>query len=175
MKKPIYKRKWFIVLVVIFAIGIIGNLNKDNEASKKETKSASTETKITQTEPTKAATEAVTEAVTEAPKETEADIPKEYINALKSAETYAKNMHMSKQRIRDQLVSEYGEKFSEEAADYAMENLEADWKENALITAKNYQDSMHMSKEAIRDQLVSEYGEKFTQEEADYAVENLDD
>lgn len=171
MKKPIYKRKWFIVLAVIFAIGIIGNLNKDSQAPKEETKPASTESKTAQVEPTKAATEAVTEA----PKETEADIPKEYRNALKSAETYAKNMHMSKQGIRDQLVSEYGEKFSEEAADYAMENLEADWKENALITAKNYQDSMHMSKEAIRDQLVSEYGEKFTQEEADYAVENLDD
>lgn len=29
MKKPIYKRKWFIVLVVIFTIGSIGNVNYD--------------------------------------------------------------------------------------------------------------------------------------------------
>ena len=82
---------------------------------------------------------------------------------------------MSKQGIYDQLVSEYGEKFSEEAAQYAMDNLKADFKENALEKARSYQDNMSMSPEAIRDQLTSEYGEQFTQEEADYAIEHLND
>lgn len=82
-------------------------------------------------------------------------------------------MHMSKAAIYDQLVSEYGEKFSEEAAQYAMENLVADWNANALAKAKEYQDMMSMSPDAIYDQLVSEYGEKFTAEEAQYAVDNL--
>lgn len=107
-------------------------------------------------------------------KETESQVPSEYISALKSAETYSEHMHMSKEGIRKQLTSEYGEQFSEEAANYAIENLDADWNENALETAKHYSDSMHMSKEGIRDQLTSEYGEQFTSEEADYAVENLD-
>ena len=103
------------------------------------------------------------------------DVPKEYKSALKKAESYSKHMHMSKQGIYDQLVSEYGEKFSEEAAQYAMDNLKADFKENALEKARSYQDNMSMSPEAIRDQLTSEYGEQFTQEEADYAIEHLND
>ena len=82
-------------------------------------------------------------------------------------------MHMSKQGIYDQLTSEYGEEFTPEEAQYAIDNIQADWNANALESAKNYQENMNMSPEAIRDQLTSEYGEKFTQEEADYAVANL--
>lgn len=83
-------------------------------------------------------------------------------------------MHMSKAGIYDQLSSEYGEKFTEDEAQYAVDNLEADYKENALKTAKSYQDSMDMSPNAIYDQLTSEYGEKFTEEEAQYAIDNLE-
>ena len=82
-------------------------------------------------------------------------------------------MHMSKQGVYDQLTSEYGEQFSTEAAQYAIDNVKADWNANALEKAKSYQDTMSMSPSAIRDQLTSEYGEKFTEEEADYAIVNL--
>ena len=82
-------------------------------------------------------------------------------------------MHMSKAGIYDQLTSEYGEGFSAEAAQYAIDNVQADWKANALEKAKQYQENMNMSPSAIWDQLVSEYGEKFTEKEADYAIENL--
>ena len=82
-------------------------------------------------------------------------------------------MHMSKQGLYDQLSSEYGEQFSPEAAQYAIDNLEADYHDNALQTARNYEEMMSMSPNAIYDQLVSEYGEKFTAEEAQYAVDNL--
>ena len=81
---------------------------------------------------------------------------------------------MSKQAIYDQLTSEYGEQFSEDAAQYAIDNMEADWKANALEKAKDYQENMNMSKNAIYDQLTSEYGEKFTAEEAQYAIDNLE-
>lgn len=84
-------------------------------------------------------------------------------------------MHMSKAAIYDQLVSEYGEQFSEEAAQYAMDNLQADYKKNALEKAKLYQDDMDMSPAAIKDQLVSKDGEQFTEEEADYALEHLNE
>ena len=82
-------------------------------------------------------------------------------------------MHMSKAAIYDQLISEYGEQFTEEEAQYAVDNLAADYKANALAKAKTYQETMSMSKSAIYDQLVSEYGEQFTSEEAQYAVDNL--
>ncbi len=99
----------------------------------------------------------------------------EYQNALKKAESYSKLMHMSKQKIYDQLTSEYGEKFTAEEAQYAIDNLNADYKANALAKAKTYQQAMSMSKSAIYDQLVSEYGEQFTAEEAQYAIDHLDD
>jgi hypothetical protein len=101
-------------------------------------------------------------------------VPKEYKSALKQAETYSKMMHMSKKGIYDQLTSEYGGQFSAEAAQYAVDNVKADWKANALKKAQTYQDDMAMSPNAIRDQLVSEYGEQFTAEEADYAIANLE-
>ncbi len=97
----------------------------------------------------------------------------EYQNALKKAESYSKLMHMSKQGIYDQLTSEYGEKFPADAAQYAIDNLNADYNANALEKAKTYSETMHMSKNAIYDQLVSEHGEQFTAEEAQYAIDNL--
>ena len=82
-------------------------------------------------------------------------------------------MHMSKQGIYDQLTSEYGGQFSAEAAQYAIDHVEADWNANALAQAENYQEMMAMSPDAIYDQLISEYGGKFTPEEAQYAVDHL--
>ncbi|MHC1683664.1 MAG: Ltp family lipoprotein [Clostridiaceae bacterium] len=99
----------------------------------------------------------------------------EYTNALKKAETYAKTMHMSKRGVYDQLTSEYGEKFPADAAQYAVDNMQADWNANALEKAKTYQKSMSMSKSAIYDQLVSDAGEKFTASEAQYAIDHLGD
>lgn len=105
--------------------------------------------------------------------EKEDDVPREYKSALSKAKTYAETMHMSKAGVYDQLTSEYGEKFPAEAAQYAIDNLEHDWKANALEKAKTYADTMAMSNSAIYEQLISEYGEKFTPEEAQYAIDNL--
>ncbi|WEK61870.1 MAG: Ltp family lipoprotein [Candidatus Microbacterium colombiense] len=102
-------------------------------------------------------------------------VPAEYASALTKAKTYSELMHMSKAGVYDQLTSEYGERFSAEAGQYAIDNLVADWNANALAKAKTYQESMAMSPDAIRDQLVSEYGEKFTAAEADYAIAHLND
>lgn len=99
----------------------------------------------------------------------------EYTNALKKAETYSNTMHMSKKGIYNQLTSEYGEKFPADAAQYAVDNMQADWNANALKKAKTYQSTMSMSKSAIYDQLVSEYGENFTASEAKYAIDHLGD
>ena len=101
------------------------------------------------------------------------DIPAEYSSALNKANDYSNTMYMSKTAIYNQLVSEYGEHFSPEAAQYAIDNIVADWNSNALQKAKNYSDTMYMSKASIYDQLISEYGENFTSSEAQYAIDNL--
>jgi hypothetical protein len=103
----------------------------------------------------------------------QAQPPVEYQNALNKAKSYSDMMHMSKQGIYDQLTSEYGEKFPAEAAQYAVDHLQADYNANALAKAKSYQEMMSMSSAAIYDQLVSSAGEKFTPEEAQYAIDNL--
>ncbi|KQM26204.1 hypothetical protein ASL10_10110 [Frigoribacterium sp. Leaf8] len=109
----------------------------------------------------------------QAPEPVAPAVPVEYASALIQAESYSSMLNMSKAGIYDQLVSEYGGQFTPEAAQYAIDTIQADWNANALAKAKSYQETMAMSPEAIRDQLTSEYGEKFTPEEADYAVQNL--
>ena len=93
-------------------------------------------------------------------------------NALKKAETYSDSLHMSKQGIYNQLTSSV-EGFTKEAAQYAIDNIEADWNKNALEKAKSYQTSMSMSSKAIYNQLTSSV-EGFTKSEAQYALDNLD-
>ena len=58
-------------------------------------------------------------------------------------------MNMSKQGIYDQLTSEAGEQFTPEEAQYAVDNLKANYNENALKKAKSYQEQMAMSPEGI--------------------------
>lgn len=94
-------------------------------------------------------------------------------NALKKAESYSKTLHMSKQGIYNQLTSSF-EGFDKDAAQYAIDNIEADWNANALEKAKSYQKTMNMSKNAIYNQLTSSF-EGFTSEEAQYAIDHLDD
>ncbi len=105
----------------------------------------------------------------------DANVPAEYKSALNQADSYANTMNMSKKGVYDQLVSEYGGQFSAAAAQYAIDNVKADWNANALAKAKDYQNTMHLSPAAIHDQLTSDSGEKFTQAEADYAIQHLND
>ena len=44
-------------------------------------------------------------------------------NALKTAETYQDTMDMSPSAIYDQLISEYGDKFTKKQAKYAIDHL----------------------------------------------------
>lgn len=103
------------------------------------------------------------------------DIPEEGESALASARNYLEFMPFSKQGLIDQLSSDYGDQYPEEAAKYAAENVGADWNEQALKSARNYMESSPMSKAALHDQLTSEYGDQFTKAQADYAISHLDD
>ncbi|MGT2895726.1 hypothetical protein Javan174_0002 [Streptococcus phage Javan174] len=123
----------------------------------------SSETSTKETASSSSATEKV------AASSSQDNIPTDYKTALKKAENYLDTIPMSKEGLRNQLIE--FEKYSEEAAQYAVDNIKADWNEQALKKAKDYQETVAMSPEAIRTQLVD--FEKFTQEEADYAVANL--
>lgn len=88
--------------------------------------------------------------------------------ALKKAEFYSDNMYMSKQGIYSKLTSK-SERFTHEAAQYAVDNMEADWKANALEIANSCQGTPA----DIYSRLTSDE-EGFTEEEATYAVSHLD-
>lgn len=172
-KKPIYKRPWVWVIaffIMIGAIGGSGSSSSSSTSSKSNSTSVSSETASSNTNSTNTGTTQAQQTETTTTKD---EVPTEYKSALKKAKVYSDTMHMSKDGIYDQLTSEYGEKFPADAAQYAIDNVEADWNANALEKAKTYQDSMAMSSSAIYDQLISEYGEKFTAEQAQYAVDNL--
>ncbi|MFS0215767.1 Ltp family lipoprotein [Corynebacterium striatum] len=100
--------------------------------------------------------------------------PVEHRNALRKANQYIKTMNFSQAKLYDQLTSEYGEKFPADAAQYAIDNVEADWNAEALGSAENYIKTMAFSKAKLYDQLASDYGEKFTAEQAQYAVDNVE-
>jgi Host cell surface-exposed lipoprotein len=133
--KKFYKRWWFIALVILIFFLLIGSLS-DPAPNENQTKDVAT-------------TEQTSNDTT--PDEEEPVVPREYKSALNKASSYATTMHMSKEGVYQQLISEYGEKFTPEAAKYAIDNVVADWNTNALVKAKNYQETMSMSPAAIHD------------------------
>lgn len=154
-----------VIVVLFVAIGTLGKENKE--------KSNNTKPKTSQVADTNESTEEATTKESESVPEDEPDVPTEYKSALSKAKSYSETMFMSKQGLYDQLTAEYGEQFSAEAAQYAIDNLKADYNANALAKAESYSETMYMSKQGIYDQLTSEYGEQFSAEEAQYAVDNL--
>jgi hypothetical protein len=161
-KKKFYQKRWFwAVIIVLLIIGI---------ASPKDSSNQSTATPKSETAAPATPSDTAAQAKVEQP-----SVSPEFKSALSQANTYSSTMHMSKQGLYDQLVSEYGGKFTPEAAQYAIENVKADWNANAVAQGKTYQNDMHLSPAAVRDQLVSQYGGKFTEAEADYAIQHLND
>ena len=155
-------------MAALLAVGCVTALNNDDEPAPRP---AATTTTTTAAPTTEAPAPEPTEPAPE-PTATEPEVPAEYKAALRQADTYANRMHLSKRGLYDQLTSDYGGQFPPEAAQYAVDNVKADWNRNALEQAKTYQD-MGLSRAAIHDQLTSDYGGQFTEAEADYALANL--
>ena len=96
------------------------------------------------------------------------DIQDNLIPYVKEARSMFKGFTYSKQSCKESLMRRY--KLSEDDAQYVVDKLDIDWKEQALLKAKGYLRSP-FSKEKLAWQLVNI--EKYTQEEADYAIENV--
>lgn len=184
-KKRSWKKWGGITAGALIVIGVAGNLGAGEEdtAPTAATESSTTrvvtespESKVAASEPAAAVVTPVSEAAEDDVASDEPDtsdsVPAEYTSALREAQNYDRIMNMSKQGLFDQLTSEYGGQFSGEAAQYAVDHLDADWNANALAQAESYQD-MNMSPAGIHDQLTSAYGGQFTPEQADYALANL--
>lgn len=103
----------------------------------------------------------------------EADVPMEYRQALRSAESYLSFSGFSYDGLYDQLTSEYADNFSPEAARYAVDNVNADWNAEAVESAESYLEFSGMSPDGLYDQLTSEYADKYTPEQAQYAVDTV--
>ena len=165
-KKPIYKRVWFWVVAVIVVVGTSGGADTDNS---KETNSGNAES----VQEVSQSNNENTIAENESEDKAEDTVPKEYKSALSWAKMYSDTMHMSKAEIYETLLRR--SRFTEEAAQYAIDNVGADWKENALEAAKALRKREPiLSSESIYELLTFKYGKQFTPEEAQYAIDNLD-
>ena len=169
-KKPFYKRWWFGLLVVM-AIGTIGAGIEDSRNPSGDTLPPSTEIPQEESIESQEPPESLTSGIHEEKQPTTPEVPKEYEAALKRARSYGRIFHMSRNGIYEQLTSDV-EGFTPEAAQYAIDNLDMDYRENAYQKAQNYFEKMNMSKEGIYNQLTSS-AEGFTMEEAQYAVDKL--
>lgn len=85
--------------------------------------------------------------------------------AVDQAQSYAENQYFSKDSLYEQLVSE-SEGYSEELAEYAVNNVEIDWKERALEYAEFLEDDGYSEEEIERTLDL----EKFTEDEIQYAL-----
>ncbi len=94
-------------------------------------------------------------------------------NALAAAENYLSFSAFSRLGLIDQLSSEYGDGYDIGDATWAVDQLDADWKEQAFLAGKNYLSFTSFSREGLIEQLSSSYGDKYTLEEATYAVNKI--
>ena len=184
-KKPFYK-KWWVWVLAVFVIIIIGSLGgngSDNETvtppaisptaaptegtgTNQETTTEKQVTPITEKnnaeniDGTKNTDTTVTPNITASAD----NITLGEKNALKKAKDYLSFTAFSYSGLIDQLKYEG---FSEEEAKYAVDNCGADWNEQAAKKAKAYLDYSSFSRSGLIDQL--EY-EGFTSEQAQYGA-----
>lgn len=88
-------------------------------------------------------------------------------NALASAKDYLEYSSFSETGLRNQLAFE---EYADNEIEYAIANLDVDWKQQAVKMAKSYLDTMSFSKEELRKQLIFE---GFTEEQVDYALSEV--
>ena len=164
-KKPMYKRAWLGALAIVIVAGTVGCSDVDNS---KEVNGGNVETiqEVSQDNSENTIAENKSE------NKIDDNIPMEYRSVMEKAQFYSDVVNMSKAKMYEELTAGCG--FTAEEAQYAIDNVKADWKENALKTAKATYEDMSMSKAGMYDSLTSEYGDMFTEEEAQYAVDNIE-
>ena len=187
VKKPFYKRLWFLVPTLFIGIILLSNLiggvdedleeepeaNISNDSKSKTTAVTESDTDLDNEEEsslsddltTEVSADEKTEDITEE-KEVEVDNSSE-VDFI--AETYITTMPFSKSGLIDQLEFEG---YSTEEATNVVEKLDVDWMEQAKLKAQDYFETMPFSKDGLIEQLVFE---GFSEEEANYGATQVED
>lgn len=84
---------------------------------------------------------------------------------------YAITMHLSKQKVKDNLLDDYPD-VSESEIEYVLDNTSIDWTSNALYCAELYRNA-GLSDDLIYDQLIDLDHEAFTVDEVTTAILRL--
>lgn len=173
MKKPFYKRTWFIVLAVLMVIGIIGGGMSDTEDSdsppvvQAEEPAPQEKDEVTTPEPEPAKEEV--KAPEPKPEPAPAPVaPSETMgqkNAVGKAKDYLSFMAFSRSGLIHQLEFEG---YSNEDATYAVDAVNPDFNEQAAKKAQDYLNSMSFSRDGLITQLEFE---GFTNAQANYGAD----
>ncbi|NME88611.1 Ltp family lipoprotein [Corynebacterium stationis] len=94
--------------------------------------------------------------------------------ALIAAREALEQGHYSESELAEYLTSPYGEVYTDQAAQYALDNIDADWNAEALESAESYLRHSHYSYEGLHHQLSAESADNFTDAQARYAVDNVE-
>jgi uncharacterized protein YkwD len=135
------------------------------QATTAQTTSSPTTTAATTTTTTTAAAATTTTATATT---ATMSVSREERNALETAKNYISIFPFSETGLADQLAFEG---FPQNAIDYAIANINADYNEMALKSAKNYLEIFPMSDSELYEQLIFE---GYTSGQAQYALDNLD-
>lgn len=170
-KKPVYKRAWFIVVVVFVLLAAIGSQVEDDQMDTIETstveQSNATEVKDTVEKVEQSNVTEVNKAdekVEEVKNEPKSTVSQK--NALKKAKNYISFSAFSRGGLIKQLEFEG---FSNEDATYGVDNCKVDWMEQAVKKAKKYLDTSAFSRDGLVHQLEFE---DFTAEQAAHGADN---
>lgn len=107
--------------------------------------------------------------------ETEVVIPVMSIsqeNAISSAKQYLSFASFSRTGLIRQLSSDAGDGYNLEDAQFAVDYLDVNWKDQARKSAVNYLEITAFSCQGLIEQLSSDAGEGFTLEQAKYGAES---
>lgn len=151
---------------------------EERKKAEEEQKKAEEEARIKEQEAAKAAKEAEAKAEADAKRKAQEDAEREkqnlidnasreQKNALQKAKDYLSFTSFSKSGLYNQLIYE---KYPDDAAQFAIDNIEVDWNAQALNKAEDYLSFTAFSDQGLYDQLIYE---GFSQEEAQYAIDNL--
>lgn len=169
VKKPVYKRTWFIVVAVLLGLGVIGNMVGGTPPTSEPTPTAGEiAAPAANPAPATPAAEPAPEPVPQ-PEPVPAAAPEPDMTmgqkqAIAKAEAYLSMGGFSRKALIEQLVYE---DFDKADAEFAVKELSPDWNAQAEIKAQAYVDMGGFSKQGLIDQLVYE---GFTKAQAAHGV-----
>ena len=166
VKKPFYKRGWFIALCVVFILGAISSLtaSPEKELTVAPTSSTTPPPSTIAEESTAPESSAQSADSLQSSQASSQSVTTGQRNALAKAKQYLGTMPFSYEGVIKQLEFE---KFSHEDAVYGADNCGADWNDQAAKKAKQYLSNMAFSRDALIQQLEFE---GFTNAQAVYGA-----